>query len=168
VDRLLLAALDRSGEDRMRRYREATEEARTVQEMVEVAKRIYREDVEGGHITAISELIGGSLAHPELGPELVRRMEPWIDFVEEQIRKVLPDSPLFALAPPRDLAFGLVAFYLGLNLVTRMDESGRARIDALFAMAANIAPLAEPFLAGPPPTSGPGLPSADGGAAPTN
>src|SRR5919199_1699686 len=60
VDGLLLAALDASAEE-----------------------RLYREDVEGGHVTVIAELIAASLAHPALGPQLVDRMRPWLAFTQE-------------------------------------------------------------------------------------
>src|SRR5687768_5225018 len=48
---LLLAALDHSSEIRMRRYSEAVETATDLEELLAVARQIYREDVEGGHIT---------------------------------------------------------------------------------------------------------------------
>jgi predicted HTH transcriptional regulator len=38
---------------------------------MEVARQIYREDVEGGHITVFREMVAASLAHRELGPELI-------------------------------------------------------------------------------------------------
>src|ERR671919_1218395 len=60
---LLLAALDHSADERMARYRAAVSEAGTLEDLALLAGRIYREDLEGGHITLFSELIGASLSH---------------------------------------------------------------------------------------------------------
>jgi AcrR family transcriptional regulator len=145
VHSLLLAALDQSSEDRMERYREAAKKAESLEELADVATRIYREDVEGGHITVFSELVGASLSHPELAPEIVARAEPWLEFVEETIGRVLKGSAFEEILPTRDLAFALVAFYMGVNLLTHLDED-HERIDSLFALAQSLAPLFSPML----------------------
>ncbi len=45
------------------------------------------------------------------------------------------------------MAFALVAFYCGVNIFTRLEED-HARTEALFDMAANAAPLLQPFFPG--------------------
>src|SRR3990170_8258425 len=80
LHKLLLAALDHSSEIRMRRYTQAVEEASGLEELMAVARQIYREDVEGGHITIFSEMVAASLAHPELAPKLIARSGPWLEF----------------------------------------------------------------------------------------
>jgi AcrR family transcriptional regulator len=142
---LLLAALDHSADERMARYRAAVSEAGTLEDLALLAGRIYREDLEGGHITLFSELIGASLSHPELRPEIVSRAEPWLEFVESTLDDVLGDSPIAGLLPTRDLAYALVSLYLGLNLMTHL-EADRSRIDALFALAERLAPTLSPLL----------------------
>ena len=145
VNSLLLAALDRSSEQRMRTYREAVAGASTLEEMLEVAMRIYREDLEQGHMTVVSELIAGSMAHPELKPEVLRRMEPWIEFVEEALEKVLAGSPFAGALPTRQLAFALVSFYCGVNTVSTLDP-GRPDVEDLFRMAQQLGPLISAIL----------------------
>lgn len=145
LNALLLAALDHSSELRMQRYRSAADNATSLEELAEVATQIYREDVEGGHITVFSELVGASLSHPELAPEIVARAQPWLQFVEEILDKVLKGSPFEQLLPKRDLAFALVAFYMGVNLLIHLDEN-RERIDSLFDLARTLAPLISPVL----------------------
>ena len=140
VNSLLLAALDRSSEQRMRAYREAVGEARSLEEMLDVAMRIYREDLEQGHMTVVSELIAGSMAHPELKAEIVARMEPWIEFTKEAIDKVLAPSPMMAALPTRQLAFALVAFYCGVNMLSTL-EPGRSDVEDLFRMAQQLGPV---------------------------
>ena len=145
VNGLLLAALDRSSEQRMARYRAAAQQATSLPDLVDVATQIYREDVEGGHITAFSELVGASLSEPDLAPEIVARARPWLEFVEETIAKVLKGSPFEQLIPTHDLAFALIAFYMGVNLLTHLDGS-RERIDSLFEVSRSLAPIISPLL----------------------
>ncbi|MFF5212053.1 TetR/AcrR family transcriptional regulator [Streptosporangium sp. NPDC000396] len=142
VDPLLLAALDRSSEQRMAAYREAVSGARTLEELIEVANAIYRADLEGGHITLFSELVGASIARPELREEIVKRSDPWIDFVEETLERVIGGSPLARLLPPRDLAYAAITFYLGVNMFTHLDAD-RSRTEALFDLAGRVAPRAK-------------------------
>ena len=142
---LLLAALDHTSAQRMTRYQAAVDAAGTLEELVTVAATIYREDVEAGHITVFSELVGASMSQPELGPEIVARAEPWIDFVEGVLRKVIVGTPFEQLLPTRDVAFATIAFYLGVNLLTHLEED-TTRIDELFRLAAVVAPLVSPML----------------------
>ena len=148
VTGLLLAALDRSSEQRMTRYRAAAERARGFEELAAVAAEIYREDVAGGHITVFSELVGASLSHPELAPEIVARAEPWLDFVEETVAKVVKGTPLESLIPTRDAAFALISFYMGVNLLTHLDDNNE-RIESLFALAQSLAPMFGALFASP-------------------
>lgn len=150
VNRLLLAALDRTSERRMARYRAAVERAATLDEMLEVASRIYREDLEAGHMTVVSEMIAGSMAHPELKQEILERMEPWIEFAEAAIRKALAGSPFLDALPVRRLAFAVVAFYCGINLVSNLSED-RKETEELFAAARHLAPVLAAVLQLKPP-----------------
>ena len=142
---LLLAALDHSSEQRMALYRAAAADAKSLEELAEVAMRIYSEDVAGGHITVFSELVGASLSQPELAPEIMARAQPWLDFVEGTIAGVLEGSPFEQVFPARDLAFAVIAFYMGVNLLTHLEED-RERIVSLFELARTVAPLISPLL----------------------
>jgi AcrR family transcriptional regulator len=141
---LLLAALDKSASERMARYREAVNSAKTPDQMAAVAKDIYREDLEGGHITLFSELIAASLSYPELGPEIMARAEPWVRFVEETFDQVFGNGSLGELIPGKDVAYAVIAFYLGINLLTQL-EHDRSRIDSLFDVAQRLAPMLSAF-----------------------
>ena len=79
MSELLLAALDETSERRMARYREALEGVNDLGRLVELAGRIYREDLDAGHMTVLAEIIAGASAVPEVGPEVVARLEPWIE-----------------------------------------------------------------------------------------
>ena len=146
LNALWLAVIDHTSAVRMERYRAAVDAASSLEEMVEIAVTIYREDLESGHITVISELIAGSLSEPDLGPGIVDRMQPWIEFVEDVITKLLRGTTFEPMVPTREAASALVAFYMGVNLLTRL-EPDRSSVDPLFETARRFAPLISPMLA---------------------
>jgi AcrR family transcriptional regulator len=145
LDGLLLAALDRTSEERLERYRKAVDDAETAEELAEVAASVYAEDRDRGHMTVVSQMVAGSVARPELAREVVARMEPWIELCEEALRKAFASSPARDVVPLRDLAYAIVTFYLGLNLVTHLDED-RERTEALVKRLQSLAPLLSPGL----------------------
>jgi AcrR family transcriptional regulator len=150
VDEALLAALDETSGQRMERYRAALEGVASLPDLLGVAAEVYREDLAAGHITVLAEMIAGASAHPDLGPRIVERIEPWVAFTEEAVGRVLNGSPLAALVPVRDVAFAIVALYLGLELLTHLQGDG-SRTESLFALARSAAPLVAELLAGPAP-----------------
>jgi AcrR family transcriptional regulator len=140
LDGLLLAALDYTSEERLRRYRDAVDKAETAQGLAQVAASIYEEDRDRGHMTVVSQMVAGSAAKPELAREVVARMEPWIELCEDALSKGLAQSPAAEALPLRDLAYAVVTFYLGLNLLTHLDED-RERTEALVTRLQALAPL---------------------------
>jgi AcrR family transcriptional regulator len=143
LDALLLAALDKTSEERLVRYRDAVAKARTAAELAEVAANVYREDRDRGHMTVVSQMIAGSVARPELAPEVLARMEPWIELCEEALAKALAALPVAEVMPLRELAYAVTTFYLGLNLLTHLDED-QERTEALVARLQGLAPLLFP------------------------
>jgi AcrR family transcriptional regulator len=140
LDGLLLAALDHTSSERLGRYRQAVADAASVDELLAALARLYAEDRERGHMTVVAQMVAGSAARPELKPALVERMEPWLALCEEAVEKGSRWLGLPELVPGRELAYAFVTFYLGVNLMTLLDED-RARTDALFARLDAVAPL---------------------------
>jgi AcrR family transcriptional regulator len=145
MDALLLAALDRTSEERLAAYRAALADARSLDDVVTMATRLYREDRDSGHIDVVSQMIAGSIARPELAPQMIERMQPWIDLSEEVLGRVAGETPIGAAIPTRELAYAVVTFYLGANLLTHLDPD-RARTDALVARLAELEPLVSGLL----------------------
>jgi AcrR family transcriptional regulator len=142
VNDLLIAALDHTSELRMARYRAAIDSVDTLPELLAVASAAYREDIEGGHIRVLAEMIAGASAMPELGPEIAARMRPWITFTEEAVARVMAGSSLGPLVPCADLAFAIVSLYLGAAMLSHlMDDSAPA--ESLFRTGARVGPLLE-------------------------
>jgi AcrR family transcriptional regulator len=150
VNELLLAAVDDSSAQRMARWHDALSGIDTLTELVAVMRRLYEEDAQTPHVTAVQELITGGTFSPQLGPELISRMQPWVDFAHEVIDRVLAGSPLRRAVDTGDLAFALIALYLGSEQVSRL-QGDSARIDSLFAAAQRAAPMLDAMLGRTPP-----------------
>jgi AcrR family transcriptional regulator len=141
LDALLLAALDRTSEERLGRYRQAVDDADTIEELAAVTARLYAEDRDSGHMTVVSQMVAGSVARPELAPAILARMEPWLELCEDALGKARARLDLPELIPVRDLAYAVVTFYLGVNLLTHLDAD-RTRTDALFGRLEELGRLA--------------------------
>ena len=137
---LLLAALEVSGAARLTRYREEMSDANTIEQRIQTATRLYREDLDSGHITVLAEIIAGSLSEPSLGPKVIDLMKPWIDFAAEIIEGSIAGSVFEALIDPHTAAFAVVAMYLGVDLLTLLDKDD-SRAEALFQSAGGLATL---------------------------
>jgi AcrR family transcriptional regulator len=143
VNELLLAALDATSEMRMRRYREAVDRVETLGDLFVVATAIYAEDLDSGHIKVLAELMAASTSFPELRTEIVARVEPWVQFTEEVVARRLEDSPFAELLAARDVAYAIVALYLGMEMLANLDDN-RERADSLFATGQRFATLISP------------------------
>ncbi len=140
MDALLLATVDWTSERRLEAYRAAVADASTLEQLIAATTRLYREDRDSGHIAVVSQMIAGSIARSELAPEMIVRMQPWLELCEEVLDKILAGSPLATAIPTRELASAVVTFYLGANLLTHLDPD-RARTDAVFARLEGLGPL---------------------------
>jgi AcrR family transcriptional regulator len=154
VVNLLLAALDAVSANRMEQYGAAVEAATTPQGLVEVATAVFTEDLDAGYVTVLVEMIAGASSVPGLGPEVAARMAPWFSFAKDAIDKTVGDSPLGSLVPSADAAYGVVALYLGLEMLTHL-EGDRTPALNLFAHAQQLAGLLGSFAPPPQPKETP-------------
>lgn len=152
VSDLLLAVVDKISAERMARYRSALDGAGSLAEFADAAATLFQEDMRSGHATVLAEMVAASLAAPDLGPQIVKRMEPWLRYTEEVITRLLRASPFEALAKPTEIAQAVIAFYMGLELLTHLDGD-RTRVERLFAMGRNLAKDLEPLVALQPAAS---------------
>ena len=165
VNDLLVAALDYTSEVRMARYRAAIDAVGTLPELLAVASEAYQEDLAGGHIKVLAEMIAGASAMPELGPEIAARMQPWMSFTEQAVARVMASSSLAPLVPSADLAFAIVSLYLGAAMLTHLGEDP-APAESLFRTGTNVGALLGALLrdAGAEPSRPAGAPSGQDGA----
>jgi AcrR family transcriptional regulator len=143
VANLLLAALDAVSADRLAHYGASIDRAGSLVDLVAAATDIFSDDLDAGYVTVLVEMIAGASATPGLGPEVAARIAPWTEFAQRAIDSALADSPLGSVLPSRDVAYGIVAMYLGLEMLSHLDDD-RAPALALFAHATQLATLFSP------------------------
>lgn len=144
VTGLLLAALDTVSERRRQRYQEAIDATQGIDDLVDTAAMVFEEDLDLGYISVLAEMIGGASSTPGLGPEVAARIAPWRHFTARALQDVLAGTPLAQLVPPEEIAHGIVALYLGLEMLAHLDGD-RAPAMALFDRARRLAGLLEAF-----------------------
>ena len=153
VANLLLAALDETSARRMDRYRDAVATAGNLSDLAGVAADIYREDLDAGHITVLSEMIAGASSTPGLGEEVAARIEPWIDFTETTLRRFVDSTPMGQLVPIRDAAFAIVALYLGVEMLSHLGDE-RTAAESLLTTTARLSTFLTAFSATAPNSTG--------------
>ncbi len=145
VANLLLAALDSVSEERLERYEAEVSGVTNPSRLVEVAERIFRNDLDAGYITVLVEMIAGTSSTPGLGPAVAARMQPWRDFAQSSIEASLGAAPLRDVFPAEEVAHAVVALYLGLEMLSHLDGDAEPAL-ALFSRAKQIAPLFEALM----------------------
>lgn len=145
VQNLLLAGLDLVSARRMRAYQPVFERSETLAELAALARDIYREDLENGYVTVLGEMVAGGVSDRELGRLVVARLEPWVAMVELKVRALIAGSLFESMIPPRDLAFAIIALYLGIDMLSHLDGD-RARAESLLELGIRAAPLAQALL----------------------
>ncbi len=145
VRNALLAALDLVSDQRMGAYRPAFERARTIPELASLAREIYAADLEQGYVTVLAELVAGGMSDRELGREVVARIDPWIAMVQDKLTELLAGSAFAAIVPARDIAFAIVALYLGIDMLSQLDQD-RTAAESLLDLGVAYAPLAGALL----------------------
>jgi AcrR family transcriptional regulator len=137
---LLLAALDDVSARRMTAYRDLLDQAGSLTELVESARTIFVADLAAGHVRVLVEMITGAPAVDGLGAQVAARLTPWRDLAEAAVRQSMTASPLAALLPAPEVAHGVVAGFLGLEMLASLDGDPSAAL-ALFDRAALLAGL---------------------------
>ncbi|MGH3498771.1 MAG: TetR/AcrR family transcriptional regulator [Nocardioidaceae bacterium] len=140
VTDLLLAALDDVSSRRLTAYTTLVDEATSLTGLIDSARAIFSEDLDAGNVAVLVEMITGAQSVPELGEQVASRLAPWRDFAESAVRQSLAGSPVAALLPAKEIAHGVVAGFLGLELLASLDGDRSAAL-ALFDQARLIAGL---------------------------
>jgi AcrR family transcriptional regulator len=149
VQQVLVAAVERISEQRMVRYRERLTSVRTLSELVAVGAQCHREDVAEGNIRVLSQMLAASSASPpaDLEGRMQALFDPWIALVEEAVVRVLAGTPYEGAVPVHDVAMGVVALFMGMELLSQLYET-QPSADALFKTMGQLAGLLEGLLAG--------------------
>ncbi len=145
VQNLLLAALDLVSSRRLVSYGARFEGAATVSELAVLAREIYTEDLANGYVTVLGEMVAGGVSNPDLGAAVAARIQPWIEMVAGKLSDLIAGTVLEAIVPPREVAFAIVALYLGIDLLSQLDGD-HARAESLLDLGIRSAPLANLLL----------------------
>jgi len=145
VRNTLLSALDLVSDRRMDAYRPAFQSARSIPDLAALAREIYAADLEQGYVTVLGELVAGGMSDRVLGREVVARIKPWIAMVQEKLDELLTGSVLAAIVPPREVAFAIVALYLGIDMLSQL-EGDQTAAESLLDLGIRYAPLAGALL----------------------
>jgi AcrR family transcriptional regulator len=147
VANLLLAALDDVSSARLAQYEEAVAAPPGLAGLVDAARAVFEEDLRAGYIAVLAEMMAGASSTPGLGPEVAARIAPWRAFAADAVRRSVAGTALAELAPPEEVAHGIVALYLGLEMLAHLDGDASPAL-ALFDRAGRLAGLLE-LLGGP-------------------
>ena len=151
VNEVLLAAVDELSARRAAKYQERLEQIDSLAGLVAEAGRLHSEDMDDGHMTVLSQMLAAAATEPELRGPLRQRFEPWIAIVEATVLRALGDSPYAQLVPPKDLAFGITALYIGLELLLNLQDDDAGQERDMFATFERLAGVLEAMLAALPP-----------------
>jgi AcrR family transcriptional regulator len=102
VSDLLLAGLDDVSMRRPAAYRRMLDQGGTATDLIDSARAIFSDDLDGGQVEMLVEMISGAQACRGLGAQVAARLAPWREFAETAVRKgVVAGSPAAALLPPK-------------------------------------------------------------------
>ncbi len=140
VPDLLVAALEDISARRMAAYRGLLDHAGTLTELADAARTIVTEDLDAGHVTVLVEMISGAQSMPDLSERISACLKPWREFAETAVRSALAAAPVALPVPPGQVAHGVVAGILGLELLASLDGD-RASALALLEAARTLGNL---------------------------
>lgn len=139
---LLLTVLDEVSAERTQRYVEVFSATGPMDGKLRRAADLYREDRESGIVKVISEVMAGGAGRLELAAKIAGKIEPWLDLIEGAVASLLDQVGMTGIVPPRDAAYGVVAFFLGIDVLSSLGYS-EARPEKLMETAATLAPVLE-------------------------
>ncbi len=142
IEPLLLRALDESSQRRLAHYRDRLVDVGDLPELVGTLESLHADDRASGHLTLLTELIGGITARPELRAGIEDAIAPWLEFVEARIREAVASLAFGPTLPVVDLADAIFSLVIGVELRNKID--GRSeRADRLFRLAGLVATLVQ-------------------------
>ncbi|MCA1691146.1 MAG: TetR/AcrR family transcriptional regulator [Actinobacteria bacterium] len=153
VQEVLLAAVERISEQRMTRYQERLGLVRTLGQLIAVGAECHREDVEEGNIRVLSQMLAGASSSPELAGKLRSFFDPWVELVEQAVARVVAGTPYEGVLPVHDLAVGVVALFMGTELLNQVYDT-QPSATALFQTMGQLASLLEGLLVQRQPDAG--------------
>lgn len=127
-------------------YRESIEGVTELTDLVEVAKALHNRDAEEGSVAVVTQLMAGAAYDQDMAREIMSGFEPWIGLVETALTQAVGESPIAPMLPIPEMAYGISALFLGLELMSQLDPE-RLDEEKLFEMMGAVANMLENVLA---------------------
>jgi AcrR family transcriptional regulator len=131
---LLLEVLDASSDPRLAAYRAALAGVRGMKAVKSAGRSLYADDHASGHTKIMAEMVTAGLVDRELGREVAARVTPWLEVAEQAVRKAVPTAAVQRRLPIREAAHGIVALFIGLEMLGSLAEDrsvGQRVVDRL-------------------------------------
>jgi len=146
VNQLLVEAAKASSKVQSELYRESIEGVTELADLVAVAKRLHDRDADEGSVAVVTQLMAGAAYDQDMAKEIMTSFEPWIELVEIALTQAVGESPLAPMLPIKDMAYGISALFLGVELMSQLDSE---RLDEakVFEMMGTVAGMLENVLA---------------------
>lgn len=148
VDEAVVAAVSDMSRRRMERHRHQLDQATSLPDLIRIARSLHTDDTTNEDIAVLTQAFAGAAGDAEMGPKLYAGLEPWSAMVAETIERVLPDSPIAATVPHRQIADAISALFLGIELLDDLDPT-RGHADEMFDSLQALAELLDDLLATP-------------------
>jgi AcrR family transcriptional regulator len=159
LEGLLVEVARRESERRSALYAPALAEVGSLSDLVAVARRLHDEEFQAGTVAALTQVLAGAVGSEDLSRGIAEALRPWTDLVGETVDRLLSGTPFGGMLRRDDLAAGLAAMFLGIELLAGLDPDVGG--DSLFATMGSVAALIDGMLATAPtaptaPTTAPG------------
>jgi len=142
VNRLLIDAAATSSAAQVAKYQEAAGEAKSLTDLVEIARRLHADDQQSGSVTVVTQMMAAAVSDPEMGKAVLDGFQGWIGLVEKALRQALAGTALESLIPNRQAAYAIAAVFLGIELLERLDPE-QAEAEEVFDAMGSLAALFE-------------------------
>jgi AcrR family transcriptional regulator len=138
LDDVLRAVVAYSSDAREERYRSTVIGVTSAVELVSLLRTLYDEDAASGHIEAVQELVAAARPGSPLALAIAEQTRRWEALAEQVLRTLLRGKPLARMVNIPIAARAAVAYYIGMQTLTHVDQD-TSRPRAAFDQAARLA-----------------------------
>ena len=142
VEQLLVEACTTSSNAQVDGYRPRANAAKDLSDLVAIGRALHSDERQAGSMSVLTQLMAGAAGNDELSQTVTANFERWIALVEVALTNALGDHPLGELLPRRQVAVGISAMFLGMELMSHggLDD---AEPDTIFDALETVAELIE-------------------------
>jgi hypothetical protein len=115
---------------------------------VRIARDVHAYELDKGGPTVLSQLLAGALSKESIAAGMVEAMRPWMSLVESAMGQTVAGTPIAGMLPKHELGFAVASLFIGMELLTSLDPESK-EADKLFDVFANLASIADMFVANP-------------------